>query len=237
MNWLEESISYDLSEEIEDYLLSRGVSRNLIQVLRFGSWDQKTDPTDRLVCGRYLSMLRKFKGRVIVPIFSPQGRVVGVEARCLKGEHPKSLRLLTTPAQWNPLFVGLSPYAMERIWNGSDVWLVEGIFDVTTLQGLFGDRVVVLGTMRASVTRKHLDFLKRCVTGSVYVAYDNDKTGQESMRGYIDENGRNRLGVVDKITGLGLSCFPVHYKGGKDPNEIWENGGVSSLRKAFSVYL
>ena len=237
MNWLEQSISYDLPEQAEDYLLSRGVSRSLMEEMRFGWWDQQSEPADKLVRERYLSMLRKFEGRVIVPIFSPQGRVVGVEARCLKGEHPKSLRLLTTQAQWNPLFVGLSPNAMERIWNGSDVWLVEGIFDVTSLQGLFGQTVVVLGTMRAAVTRKHLDFLKRTVTGSVYVAYDNDKTGQDSMRGFIDDQGRSRMGVVERISGLGLSCTPVHYRGGKDPNEIWENGGIASLRKSFSMYL
>ena len=237
MSWLQQSIDFDLPPEAEDYLLSRGVSRSLIKELRFGWWDQKTEPTDKLVRGRYLSMLSKFVGRVVVPIFSPQGRIVGVEARCLKGEHPKSLRLLTTPAQWNPLFVGLSPYAMERIWNGADVWIVEGIFDVTTLQRLLGNSRVVLGTMRASVTRKHLDFLKRTVKGSVYVAYDNDKTGQDSMKGYIDENGRNRLGVVDKITGLGLSCSPVYYRGGKDPNEIWEQGGDPALKRAFEFYL
>ena len=57
---------------------------------------------------------------------------------------------------------------------------------------------MVLGTMRASVTRKHLDFLKRAVKGSVYVAYDNDKMVKIHER-VQDENGRNRLGVVDKI--------------------------------------
>jgi len=237
VNWLEESISFDLPSQGEDYLLSRGVSRTLINELRFGWWDQITEPTDKLVLGRYKSMLRKFEGRVIVPIFSPQGRIVGVEARCLEGKHPKSLRLLTTQAQWNPLFVGLSPYAMERIWNGANVWIVEGIFDVTTLQRLLGNSSVVLGTMRASVTRKHLDFLKRTVKGSVFVAYDNDKTGQDSMKGYIDDQGRSRKGVVDKISDLGLSCSPVYYRGGKDPNEIWENGGDSALKKAFSLYV
>ena len=235
-NWLEESISHEIPDHAEDYLLSRGVTRTLIEDMKFGWWDQQTEPTDKLVRERYLSMLCKFHDRVIVPIFSPQGRIVGVEARCLKGEHPKSLRLLTTPAQWNPLFVGLSPSAMERIWNGADVWLVEGIFDATTLQGLFGNSVVVLGTLRAAVTRKHLDFLKRTVTGSVYVAYDNDKTGQDSMKGYIDENGRPRKGVVEKIQGLGLNCYPVYYRGGKDPNEIWEYGGKPALEKSFEMY-
>ena len=237
MNWLSDSISFALPPEAEDYLLSRGVSRTLIKEICFGWWDQKSAPTDTLVCSRYSSMLKKFEGRVIVPIFSPQGRIVGVEARCLEGKHPKSLRLLTTQAQWNPLFVGLSPYAMERIWNGADVWIVEGIFDVTTLQRLLGNSRVVLGTMRASVTRKHLDFLKRTVKGSVFVAYDNDKTGQDSMKGYIDEQGRSRKGVVDKISGMGLPCSPIYYRGGKDPNEIWENGGDLALQKAFSLYL
>ena len=236
MSWLSACINTNLPDEFEDYLLSRGVGRSLIEEHSFGWWDQKTAPTDPLVLGRYSRILREFIGRLLVPMFSPQGKMIGAEARIISGDGVKSLRLLTTPALWNPIFVGLTPTAMDRIWGGCDVWLVEGVFDATTLQSIVGD-AVVLGTMRAAVTRKHLDFLKRFVTGDVYVAYDNDKTGQDSMHGYVDENNRKRLGVVEKINGLGLRCVPVYYRGGKDPNEIWERGGSPALQKAFSRYL
>lgn len=236
MSWLSDSVNTELPEEFENYLLSRGVSRSLMESYQFGWWDQKVQPSDPLVVSRYSKILRNFEGRLIVPIFSPQGKMVGVEARLVLGDGVKSLRLLTTPALWNPIFVGLTAEAMDKIWSGSDVWLVEGVFDATTLQGLVSN-AVVLGTMRASVTRKHLDFIHRFVSGSVYVAYDNDKTGQDSMWGYFDDNNRKRLGVVEKIENLGVRCVPVSYRGGKDPNEIWEKGGISSLRKAFSPYL
>lgn len=236
MSWLEECVNTDLPPELEDYLFSRGVTRSLVKPYGFGWWDQKTKPTDPLVVSRYSRILQNFGGRLIVPMFSPQGKMLGVEARLVFGDGVKSLRLLTTPALWNPIFVGLTSEAMAKIWSGSDVWLVEGVFDATTLQNLVSD-AVVLGTMRAAVTRKHLDFIHRFVSGSVYVAYDNDKTGQDSMWGYVDENSRKRMGVVEKIEGLGLRCVPVSYRGGKDPNEIWEKGGSRALEKAFSSYL
>ena len=69
------------------------------------------------------------------------------------------------------------------------------------------------------------------------MAYDNDETGQKAMFGSFDEQGRRNIGVVERINKLKLHCVPVRYKGGKDPNEIWESGGYTAVAKAFSQYM
>ncbi len=233
-DWLTNSL-FDLTEDQEDYLLSRGVLREEIENIGFQSWLAEDPSPNSDFARMYGAKGHRFSSLVVTPLYSPKGDLVGIEGRSIDG-NKTILRYLTNQAKWNPVWLGLGAKEMLRIWNGYDVWIVEGIFDVTALRSVM-PHVVVLGSLRANLTRKHLNFLQRFVKGTVYVAYDNDETGQKAMFGSFDEQGRRHTGVVERINKLKLHCVPVRYQGGKDPNEIWESGGYPAVAKAFSQYM
>lgn len=234
--WLEQSL-FDLTEEQETYLLSRGVLRQEISNMGFRSWCPETacNSNENDFVRRYGSMGQKLNDLLITPLYSPTGGLIGLEGRSIDGRKT-ILQIRTKESKWCPIWIGLGRREMTRIWNGYDVWIVEGVFDVTTLRPLL-PHSIVLGSLRANITNKQLNFLKRFVKGSVYLAFDNDETGQKSMYGFMDENNRKRKGVVEKITKSGVHCVPVRFKGGKDPNEIWQQGGYDKVRQSFINYI
>ena len=237
--WLEKSL-YDLTEDQETYLLGRGVLRDEIVNINFQSWCPESPCPNNTEEGRDFSRRfgeygKKLEDLLMTPLYSPAGKVIGVEGRSIDGSKT-IMRVLSFESKWCPIWLGLGKREMIRIWNGYDVWIVEGIFDLTTLRAVM-PHVVVLGSLRANLTKKHLDFLSRFAKGSIYIAYDNDETGQKAMYGFFDPNGRRQQGVVEKINKLRLNAIPVRYKGGKDPNEIWQQGGYDQVRKSFANYL
>lgn len=232
--WLESSL-FDLTEDQETYLLSRGVLRKEISNIGFKSWCPTEPSPDSNFASRYGEYGENLRDYLVTPLRSPKGQLIGIECRSIDGRK-SILRVLADNASWNPIWLGLGEREMVRIWNGYDIWIAEGIFDVTTLRPLL-PHSVVLGSLRANLTQKHLNFLQRFAKGTVYVVYDNDETGQKAMFGSFDENGRRQQGVIEKVRKRNLHCVPVRFKGGKDPNEIWEAGGYAHVEKTFASYL
>jgi DNA primase len=237
--WLENSL-YDLTEDQETYLLGRGVLREEIRNVNFQSWcPEKPCPAKTTEGQDFVKRFGEYGHRLndllLTPLYSPSSKLVGVEGRSIDG-NKTIMRVLSFESKWCPIWIGLGKAEMLRIWNGYDVWIVEGIFDLTTLRAIM-PHVVVLGSLRANLTKKHLEFLSRFVKGTIYVAYDNDETGQKAMYGHFDPNGRRQQGIIEKINKLRLNAVPVRYKGGKDPNEIWQQGGYDQVRKSFINYL
>lgn len=237
--WLEDSL-YDLTEDQETYLLGRGVLREEIGNVNFQSWCPEKPCPMKTTEGkdfvkRFGEYGHRLKDLLMTPLYSPASKLIGVEGRSIDG-NKTIMRVLSFESKWCPIWIGLGKAEMLRIWNGYDVWIVEGVFDLTTLRAIM-PHVVVLGSLRANLTKKHLEFLSRFVKGTIYVAYDNDETGQKAMYGHFDPNGRRQQGVIEKINKLRLNAVPVRYKGGKDPNEIWQQGGYDQVRKSFINYL
>jgi DNA primase len=116
----------------------------------------------------------------------------------------------------------MNPFAMEKIWKGGCVWLVEGVFDVLALDWIIPEEDVVLGTLRAKLSLNHLTFLKRFCISRVNMVYDKDTAG--------------RKGAYDAILNLkkvGIPYQQIPYRYGLDPGEIWDKGGEYLLKKAF----
>lgn len=239
--WLEESLaSFSLTEEAEGYAMSRGLLGVRIQDIGAVLWDCKlvqsgaTDPAFIDPKKGHGPRGERLHGRLCFPIWSPRGQLLGVEARSWQGEKRVSQYLLPE-AGWSPVFIGLTPAAMTRIWDGGDVWIVEGVYDMGSMEHVVPTRDTVLSTLRARVSPAHAEFLRRFCRGRVRLAYDNDPTGRKQTHGYKDEaTGKHRWGAVESLTQLGVRAADVPYRGGKDPSEIWEQGGVDGLRRAFS---
>lgn len=239
-DWLAAAVldsSVNLPEEAEGYVLGRGLTYSLMEEMRVGVWNPPSDPApDSTFRYRYGDTGGRLEGWLVFPVWAPRGRLVGVEFRRWDGEKEVNKHFLPD-VSWSPAFMGLTPSALNRIWEGGDVWLVEGVFDLALAHIVPpGDAVLACGG--AKITRSQLSFLQRFMGSNavVHVAFDMDETGQKMVHGYQHpDTGRRVWGVVERLEKVGVRAQPVSYRGGKDPGEIWEIGGAASLRRSFAV--
>ncbi len=237
MAWLSEALTeMTLTEPVEGYLYGRGAKEETVRELgcvtwRAGEslsqeplWLQRTGPDGR---GEWLD------NWLIMPLLGPRGQVLGFEGR--RTDVKKFSRWLTPDAAWNPVFAGLTPTAMQKIWAGGDIWIVEGIFDLFALQWAIPDKDVVLASVTATLNRRQVEFLRRFCKGWVHMAYDNDASGKKGTHDWVDDEGKTRWGAIRKLEHVGLRCRDVKYSGGKDPGEIWDRAGAEGVRAAFSL--
>jgi hypothetical protein len=235
VSWLAEALaSCELTEDVEGYLLGRGAKEDRYAELGCVTWtneygfasgnetfDKKYGPSKGL----------NLTGWLVCPIYSPKGKVIGFEARNTKD---KALsEFVMDEGRWHPLWLGLTPTTMERIWNGADVWVVEGLFDLFPLEWAVPQGAVVLATLRARLTDRHVEFLRRFCQGRVHMVYDRDEQGIKATHGWTDQTGKRRWGALDKLRRVKVWCRDVPYIGGKDPGEIWDRGGVAGIKAAF----
>lgn len=238
--WLSDAIlraAVDLPEEFEGYVLGRGLPLSLMEEMRIGIWRHSSSVAPEVGFIRQgngdRGQLRE--GWMTVPFWSPKGRIVGVEFRRWDGV--KEVRDYRLPeSKWVPVFIGLTPSVLQKIWNGGDVWLVEGVFDMA-IAHVIPKKDVVLACGTARITRNQVDFLHRFLgpTAMVRVVFDEDETGRRQVMGYMDEANKWVPGVPERLERVGVRSVAIRYRGGKDPGEIWEKGGRSALEKAFNL--
>ena len=116
-----------LTEEAEGYLLGRAMRRETIHRLGMSLW---TTPANESPDDDFNERYKVRRGRsylddrLVCPVLSPRGDLIGFEARTWQGD--KYITDYRLPeADWNPFFIGLVPETMEKVWNGGDVWIVE----------------------------------------------------------------------------------------------------------------
>jgi DNA primase len=238
--WLVQAVARaykERSEEIEGYVLGRGLRSTLADDMQVGmsclTATPAPDPVYRKRNGPHGERRQHW---LTVPFWSPRGRLVGLEYRRWDGE--KGVQEYRLPeASTVPVFMGLTPAAMQKIWDGGDVWLVEGVFDIALAHAV-PERDTVLACGSARVSNNQINFLKRFLASyaTVHVAFDEDPTGRAHVDGYTDEKtGRRVFGVIERLERVELSCRAVRYRGGKDPGEIWERGGRAALKHSFKL--
>lgn len=232
MTWLADALSdCTLTTEVENYLLGRGAKEETIESEGIVTWKALTtkapDENFRRWYGTYGE---RIAGYVVCPAWSPRGTLLGFEARSIHEKRIADFRL--PEAKWNPFWLGLRA-GMPRIWDGGDVWVVEGLFDKFALEWAVPNTDAVLASVRAHLTREHVEFLRRYCKGTVHMVYDNDKTGRDATYGCVDDAGKRVFGALERLTQVGLSCRDVPYSG-KDPGAVWDRGGAAAVRDAFS---
>jgi hypothetical protein len=232
-NWLAQHFkSLTLDDAHEGYLLGRGAQESSILRIGIKTWQPMSDVSpDPDFCDRYGDNGERLGDWVLWPLYSPRGRVIGLAGR--RGTEKKITRYLLPEAAWQPIWTGLTPETMQRIWDGCDVWVVEGIFDLFPLEWAVPKRDVVLGSERAKLTDKHVEFLRRFCGGWVRMVYDNDVPGQHGMHGWVDDRGKKRWGAIQRLERVEVRATSVRYRG-KDPGEVWNHGGVAGVLAAFS---
>jgi len=241
--WIRSALDYDLSEDAEGYLLGRGMSEKTIRRLRVALWSPPDSPApDPVFAERYGREGRGeyLEGRLVCLAYSPRGEIIGFEARSWEWGSEKRISDYRLPeANWNPFFLGLTQDAMQRLWDGGNTWIVEGLFDLTPVERVVPSGDVVLATVRAKLSDRHIEFLRRYVRrGTIYMAYDRDETGRKQTHGWVDDKThKKRWGALERLERVGLKALDVAYRGGKDPGEIWDSGGEAAVRQAFAHVL
>jgi len=235
MNWLADALdNCSLTADVEGYLLGRGVQDEFIRTEGIVTWTPTVEPVpDPTFRKRYGEHGEWLDGQMVCPVWSPKGVLLGFEGRPIHEKRITDYRL--PEAAWNPFWVGLKT-AMPMVWAGGHVWVVEGLFDLCALLWAVPETDAVLASVRAQLSDRHVEYLRRFCRGWVNMTYDLDETGRNATHGYVNKKtGKCRWGALQVLQRVGLNCRDKPYKGGKDPGEIWDRGGVEAIKAAFPL--
>lgn len=160
----------------------------------------------------------RFRGRIIFPIHSAQGRVVGFGARALKkDDKPKYINSPETSVYVkNQVLYGLFQ-AKQAIRMAENCYLVEGYTDVTSLHEVGVENVVA--SSGTSLTEGQIKLIQR-FSSTITVLYDGDMAGiKASLRG------------IDMILEQGLNVKMVLLPEGEDPDSYSKALGSEAFKK------
>lgn len=214
------------------YLEDRGVSQDIIKKYGFGyapeSWDyilrrlgQKHGEQKLFKAGLLSERKEKtgyydrFRNRLIIPIHSETGALVGFGGRSLDGSEPKYLNSPESEVfNKSRLLYNLhrSKDAMRRIDRAI---LVEGYFDAISIDhaGVPG----VIASMGTSLTAGQASLMRR-YTRRCVLAYDGDSAGRAAV-----------LRAAPVLLGAGIDVLALDLQGAKDPDELVQQRGVDGF--------
>ncbi len=133
-----------------------------------------------------------FSGRITIPIFAVNGKIVGFGARAINdSEKPKYLNTKETEFfnKSNLLF----NYHKAKLYARNDeLIIVEGYMDVISAKQMKVDNVV--GTMGTALTKEHINLIKK-LNCEITLCLDNDQAGKEAMIRIIPELLKQNLKV------------------------------------------
>jgi len=162
----------------------------------------------------------KYQNGLVVPLYTPLKAFAGLQIQDI---HSKRFRReLTLKGHWNPIWLNIQNH-MGKIWDGADIWLVEGIFDLIALQRILGYDIVVLGCLTANLSVSQKNFLKRYAK-NIKVVFDMDEAG---------DSGAERVRIFAKINNIGYQriTYPA-----KDPADLLQERGLEASKSLFQKY-
>lgn len=162
----------------------------------------------------------RFKGRVMFPIHSMSGRILGFGGRILTNDK-KAAKYLNSPESdiyhKSKILYGIYQ-AKKEIAKQDNCFLVEGYTDVISFHQSGIENVVA--SSGTALTPEQIRLINR-LTKNVTVLFDGDAAGiRASIRG------------IDLILEQGLNVKVVQFPEGEDPDSFAKNNSSSEL-KAF----
>lgn len=174
-----------------DYLLKRGITEETISEFSLGyafnAWDglyrylaKNKFSIDKAVENGLLvkkgpgKVYDRFRGRIIIPIFSETGTIIAFGGRTMFNEPSKYLNSPDTPLYKKSKNLFGFNTSKQHIRKANSAVIVEGYFDMISLyqQGV-QNTVASLGT---ALTAEQIQLLKR-FSDDIYLFYDSDKAG------------------------------------------------------------
>ncbi|WP_420572048.1 DNA primase [Kordia sp.] len=219
------------------YFKERGFSSETIKKFGLGyaldEWSAFTD--EALKEGYNLTYLEKtgltivkgekrfdrFKGRVMFPIHSMSGRVLGFGGRILTNDK-KAAKYLNSPESdiyhKSKVLYGLY-YAKQAIAKEDNCYLVEGYTDVIQMHQAGIHNVV--SSSGTALTAEQIRLINR-LTKNITILYDGDAAGiRASLRG------------VDLILEQGMNVRVCTFPDGDDPDSFTKNNALEDVLAYF----
>ena len=220
------------------YLIKRGIPRDVAEKFRIGAapdaWTACLEyglslgyTEEELVASGIVRrkeetgrLFDHFKGRLTFAITNEQGRVVGFSARPLEAKPPAG-KYINTPE--SPVFkkgnlLYALPLARKMMVEKNMAILCEGQLDTIAFHRAgFECAVAPQGT---GFTEGQARILKR-YANRIFLAFDADSAGQKAI-----------LRAVELLLPLSMEIKVIRIPGGKDPDELFRNGGPDAVAAA-----
>jgi len=219
--------------QAREYLKNRGISEETIRDFGFGFAPNSrgklkealsSHGMDLLIDGGLLIKVDdkepydRFRGRLMIPIRDPRGRVIAFGGRILGDGEPKYLNSPDTP-----LFdKGRTLYNLDKASPASRqtgrILVVEGYMDAVALaQAGFEDVVAPLGT---ALTEHQIERIWKMVEAPI-LCFDGDSAGQKAaMRGAL-----RALPILKPAHSLNFISLPA----GQDPDDLIRSEGPQAF--------
>lgn len=208
----------------EEYLLARGGQRERIESLGIISWDSLlvSKSPDQEFNAKYFSNGKcRLRRCICTPYRSLRDEIIGFEARRCDIKWISDYRV-HPDMDWCTFWIGSNQDSLRKMWEGGEVWIVEGLFDLFALDWVVPSSDSVLASVQARLVSRHIEYLVR-FSSFVHLCQDMDKAGRDgaykASRLLTDKQHPHRV---------------VKYGPGKDPGEIWDRGGDQELRRVFA---
>jgi len=159
----------------------------------------------------------RFRGRVIFPIKSMSGRVLGFGARILDNKI-KTAKYLNSPESLiynkSKVLYGIY-YAKQEIAKLDNCYIVEGYTDVIQLHQKGIKNVV--SSSGTSLTNDQITLIRR-LTSNITMLYDSDKAGiNATLRG------------IDMILSAGMNVSICTFPEGQDPDSYSQERSLEEI--------
>ncbi len=224
------------SKEYMDYLHKRGVSDEMIAQFNLGFCPSSPENLQYInanglnienllsngILGKSADkhLYVRFNERIMFPIYSASGKIVGFGGRSLKEGVAKYINSPQTPLfNKSKLFYGYH-LAKDQIFKQNTIIITEGYLDVIMLhQAGFKNVVATLGT---ALTKDHIPLLNKG-DPNVILGYDGDKAGISAAL-----KASKLLAPLSKKGGV------VIFPNGADPADMVMANKTQELKGLFS---
>ncbi|MBE0513489.1 DNA primase [Sulfurimonas sp.] len=161
----------------------------------------------------------RFIERIMFPIHSANGAIVGFGGRTITGHQAKYVNSPETPYFNKSRLLYAYHLARQSIHKTKQIVITEGYLDVIMLhQAGFDNAVATLGT---ALTAEHLPLLRKGEP-EVVMAYDGDKAGRVAA-----------LKASKLLSASGFSGGVVIFGAGLDPADMVQKGAIEELSEMF----
>ena len=162
-------------------------------------------------------LIDRFHGRVIFPIQSASGRIIGFGGRILAGDKTVAKYLNSPESEIynkSKSLYGIY-FAKNALVSKNNCFLVEGYTDVISLHQCGIENVVA--SSGTSLTQEQIRLIQR-YTSNITILYDGDPAGiKASMRG------------IDMILEQGMNVKIVLFPEGEDPDSFARKNRVAEV--------
>jgi DNA primase catalytic core len=226
-----------IGAEAARYLKERGVSAEIAEKYQIGfapdDWEfvssrliKMFNAEDIITAGLSakkkggLGLYDKFRGRIMFPVISQSGLVLGFSGRSINGSTAKYLNSSDSNIfNKKKSLLGLRQ-ASGEIRKADSVVIVEGNFDMVSLSAAgVGNVISTLGT---ALTADHINYLKkRCSKGVIF--FDGDEAGRKAS-----------LSAAKLCFSKQFDVSVASASAGEDPDSLVSKGGAESIGKVIA---